>query len=103
MTLCRRQDNEIVWTAFSPMASWGYTKGYDGTDGQQPRDTHVLRNYVHEWGHQEIQSSMWSNNLAALSHLENNIVFNAPRAAINFNDAFGACDNSDQMVLLLNE
>ena len=80
------QDNEIVWTAFSPIASWGYTKGFDGTDGQQPRDTRVLRNYVHEWGHQEIQSSMWSNNLACLSHLENNVAFNAPRAAINFSE-----------------
>ena len=74
------QDNEIVWTAFSPIASWGYVNGFDGTDGQQPRDTRVLRNYVHEWGFQEIQSSMWSNNLACLSHLENNIAFNAPRA-----------------------
>ena len=79
-------DNEFKWIGCSPMASWGYTKENDGMDGQQPRYTYVTRNYVHEFGHYEKQSSMWSNNKACLAHLENNIVFNGPRAGVNFND-----------------
>ena len=53
-------------------------------DGQQPRDTFVLRNYVHEFAHYQKQSSMWSNNKACLSQVEGNVVFNGPRAGINF-------------------
>jgi hypothetical protein len=67
------------------MASWGYTNENDGTDGQQPQYTSILRNYAHEWGHYEKQSSFWSNNKACLVNVENNIAFNAPRAGINFN------------------
>ena len=79
-------DSEFVWIGCNPMASWGYTKENDGMDGQQPRYTFVARNYVHEWGHYEKQSSMWSNNKACLAQVEGNIAFNGPRAGINFND-----------------
>ena len=48
-------------------------------DGQQPRNTFVLRNYVHEFAHYQKQSSMWSNNKACLAQVEGNIVFNGPR------------------------
>ena len=79
-------DNEFSWIADNPMASWGYTNENDGTEGQQPHYTSVLRNYVHEWGHYEKQSSMWSNNKACLAQIESNVVFNGPRAGVNFND-----------------
>ena len=55
------------------MASWGFTNENDGMDGQQPRYTYVARNYVHEWGHFEKQSSMWSNNKACLVQVEGNV------------------------------
>eukprot|EP01043_Picozoa_sp_COSAG02_P002412 COSAG02_NODE_55_length_43887_cov_30.660364_33_plen_712_part_00 len=86
-------DNEFSWIADNPMASWGYTNENDGTDGQQPRYTEIKRNYAHEWGHYEKQSSFWSNNKACLVNVENNIMFNAPRAGINFNDGFGGGTN----------
>ena len=70
-----------MWLTFH---SWGYTNENDGTEGQQPHHTHVLRNYVHEWGHYEKQSSFWSNNKACLVKVENNIAFNAPRAGIKY-------------------
>ena len=57
----------------------GYTDENDGMDGQQPRDTFVLRNYVHEFAHYQKQSSMWSNNKACLAQVEGNVVFNGPR------------------------
>jgi hypothetical protein len=96
-------DNEMTWIADNPMASWGYTNENDGTDGQQPHYTSILRNYVHEcvfvlflccfctvsalffsmlfcendgfdrWGHYEKQSSFWSNNKACLVTVENNV------------------------------
>ena len=68
-------ENEFSWIGCNPMASWGYTNENDGTDGQQPRNTNVLRNYVREWGHYEKQSSMWSNNKACLALVEGNVVF----------------------------
>ena len=81
-------DNEFSWIGCSPMASWGYTKENDGTDGQQPRYTSVLRNYVREWGHYEKQSSFWSNNKACLAQIEGNVVFNGvcPTFAATFAD-----------------
>ena len=54
-------------------------------DGQQPRHTYVMRNYVREFGHYQKQSSFWSNNKACLTQIEGNIAFNGPRAGINFN------------------
>ena len=69
-------DNEFSWIGCNPMASWGYTNETDGMDGQQPRYTRVLRNYVREFGHYEKQSSMWSNNKACLTQVEGNVVFN---------------------------
>ena len=60
----------------------GYTNEEDGMDGLQPRYTHVLRNYVHEIGHYEKQSSMWSNNKACLTTVQGNVVFNGPRAGM---------------------
>jgi hypothetical protein len=86
-------DNEFSWIGCSPMASWGYTDENDGMDGQQPRYTYVLRNYVREFGHYEKQSSFWSNNKACLAQIEGNVVFNGPRAGINFNDGFGGGTN----------
>ena len=66
-------DNEFSWIGCNPMASWGFTNENDGMDGQQPRYTYVARNYVHEWGHFEKQSSMWSNNKACLVQVEGNV------------------------------
>jgi len=86
-------DNEFSWIGDSPMAAWGYTNENDGMDGQQPRETFVLRNYVHEFGHYEKQSSMWFQAKACLTQIEGNIVFNGPRAGINFNDGFGGGTN----------
>ena len=43
-------DNEFAWIGDSAMAGWGYTQENDGTDGQQPRFTHIARNYVREIG-----------------------------------------------------
>ena len=79
-------DNEFLWIGDSAMAAWGYTNENDGTDGLQPRFTSVVRNFVREIGLIEKQSSMWFQAKSCQSVIEKNIVFNGPRAAINFND-----------------
>ena len=61
----------------------------DGTSGEQPRGTLIENNFCHELGHFEKQSSCWFQAKTALTVLKNNIMFNGPRALINFNDGFG--------------
>lgn len=92
-------DNEFSWIGCSPMAGWGYTNENDGMDGQQPRYTSILRNYVHEFGHYEKQSSFWFQAKTCLTRIEGNVVFNGPRAGINFNDGFGGGTNVTQNLI----
>ena len=92
-------DNEFAWIGNSAMAAWGYTKENDGTGGQQPRFTTVARNYVREIGLIEKQSSMWFQAKTCESSIEDNVVFNGPRAAINFNDGFGGGTNTTRNLI----
>lgn len=85
--------NDFSWIGEGAMATWGRTDRYDATGGEQPRRTRVVDNVVREIGLYEKQSSAWGQAKAALSHLENNIFFNMPRAAINFNDNLGGGNN----------
>eukprot|EP00494_Astrolonche_serrata_P030927 UN31195 len=81
--------NEFAWMGDNAMAGWGITKENDGRNGEQPRFTLIEENYVHELGLFEKQSSLWFQAKTCQTTLRNNIFFNGPRAAINFNDGFG--------------
>ena len=88
--------NEAVWLGQSFVASWGREpepgRGKalnDGTGGTQPRHTTLTSNFVHEIGHIQKQSSFYFQALSCQVHIADNIVFNIPRAGINFNDGFG--------------
>jgi len=88
--------NEFVWLGLGAIASWGREPSAasgralnDGTGGEQPRGTVVTNNFIHEIGHIQKQSSFYFQALTALATINNNIVFNIPRAGINFNDGFG--------------
>lgn len=85
--------NEFGWIGDGAMATWGDTEDYDARGGAQPRHTMVTHNYVHELGIYEKQSSAWGQAKACQSTLVNNIFFNMPRAAINFNDGLGGGNN----------
>ena len=90
-------ENEIVWNGDSAVTSWGDTEpilfenstsmvttmGWDGTNGNQPRMTNFIRNFVHEIGINEKQSSMWFQAKSCSNYLHGNIFFNGPRAGIN--------------------
>ena len=72
-------DNEFSWIGCNPMASWGYTDEDDGTDGQQPRWTSVLRNYVrllsplcstlHTCRHTASASTASASSSSSVSHI----------------------------------
>lgn len=46
-------------------------------------------NFIHEIGHQQKQSSFYFQAETAQAIIRNNVCFNIPRAAINFNDGMG--------------
>ena len=80
--------NEFVWLGQNAVASWGREDAdqlNSGLDGNQPRHTTLSNNFVHEIGHIQKQSSFYFQAISCQSVIHNNIVFNIPRAAINFN------------------
>ena len=78
-----------MWLGLGFVASWGRepkdeARLNDGRDGMQPRYTSLTQNYVHEIGHIQKQSSFYFQAITALVTIKNNVVFNIPRAGINF-------------------
>lgn len=73
-------DNEMVFIGDNAIASWGKTQEWDGRGGDQPRFTRIANNYVHELAFFEKQSSFYFMAKTAQATVENNIVFNIPRA-----------------------
>jgi len=95
-------DNDFAFLGGSAMVLWGYTNetsgaghpaaGIDGTDGNHPRYTSVLRNLAHEVGLYEKQNSFFMQAKTAQSTIMGNVFFNGPRAGVNYNDGFGGGD-----------
>ena len=81
--------SDFAWIGESAVASWGETAGYDATGGEQPRGTLLQHNVMRELGIFQKQSSGWGQAKTATSTVRGNIMFNLPRAAINFNDMMG--------------
>lgn len=82
-------DNEFAWIGDTAIASWGNAEGsgipgmgWDGTNGDQPRGTVINRNYVHEIGIWEKQSSFYTQAKTCQAHIEANVFVNGPRAGI---------------------
>ena len=69
--------------------------GWDATDGNQPRFSKILYNFVHELGIWEKQSSFYFQAKSCQNIIKGNniIFFNGPRAGINFNDGMGGGSN----------
>jgi len=93
------QRNEFVWLGQTAIASWGRTDEYDGTGGQQPRHISLLGNFAHEIGIYQKQSSFYFQAASCENTIAGNIVFNIPRAAINFEDGFGGKNELTQNLL----
>ena len=81
--------NEFRYSGDSSIAVVGSTDLIDGTSGNQPRGTKVISNLIHENGIFGKQTSPYMQSLACQTELVGNVIFNGPRAGINFNDGFG--------------
>ena len=83
------EGNEFVFVGESAIAAVGSSSLMDGTDENQPRGTRVIRNLMHENGIFGKQTSAYIQSVACQTELIGNVMFNGPRAGINFNDGFG--------------
>ena len=86
-------DCEFAYIGMSALVTFGATVQDDATAGTQPWGTVSAYNLVHEIGAYQLQSSAWFTSRAALTRAEGLVIFNIPRAAINFNDACGGGNN----------
>ena len=90
--------NEFVWIGATAVALWGNTDGgdqrlpegygFDGSNGNQPRHNYIAFNLCHELGVWEKQSSCYTQFKSSENIVYGNIMYNGPRAHINFNDGF---------------
>eukprot|EP00045_Choanoeca_perplexa_P016648 m.227142 g.227142 ORF g.227142 m.227142 type:complete len:896 (+) comp17319_c0_seq2:89-2776(+) len=92
-------NSTFAYLGASAIAGWGDTAAWDGRSGQQPRFTTISNCYVHDIGLLQKQSSAWFQAKTAQSQFKNNIVFNIPRAAVNFNDGFGGANEVSDNLL----
>ena len=95
------EGNEFVYTGDSAIAVVGGSDLINGTLGNQPRGTKVIGNLMHEIGIWGKQTSGYFQAVAAETELYGNVMFNGPRAGINFNDGFGG-GNLVEMNLVFN-
>merc|ERR1712032_455337 len=106
------QDSDFSFLGGNGIVGWGYTNetensgfpyytpntnypqaGVDGTNGNHPRYSQILRNSAREVGLYEKQSSFYMQAKTAATTISGNVFFNGPRAGINFNDGFGGGDD----------
>jgi Right handed beta helix region len=96
--LSRRTRNVAIrrsifeWLGENAIALWGQTDGYNATKREFPIGTIIEGNVMRELGIYQKQSSGVAHNKAAKTTIRNNLMFNMPRAAINFNDMVGGGD-----------
>jgi hypothetical protein len=85
--------NTFEWLGENAIATWGETDGYNATFINQPIGTIVAENLMRELGIYQKQSSAVGLAKSALTMILNNIMFNMPCAAINFNNMVGGGDS----------
>ena len=83
------EDSEFQYLGESAIVSWGRVDGADARALTQPWGSIVARNLCSEIGLFEKQAACYFATLTGGALLEDNIFFNVPRAAINFNDDMG--------------
>jgi len=83
------QDNDFNFVGNSAIIQWGETVYSDATGGTQPIGTLVQGNVINEIGIYQKQSSGYFQAKSCLNKITGNVMFNQPRAAVNFNDGMG--------------
>lgn len=93
------EQNVFEWLGENAVATKGDSEKWDARSGEQPRGTLMKQNLIHDLGIYEKQSSGWGHNKACLATVTENIMYNLPRAAINFNDALGGGNTIENNLL----
>ena len=83
------EGNEFVYVGDSAIAAVGSAYLIDGTIGNQPRGSKIVGNLMHEIGIWGKETSAYFQSVVAETTLRGNVMFNGPRAGVNFNDGFG--------------
>lgn len=78
--------NEFRWVGNSAIAFVGRPALHDVTGGFYPQDNLIHGNHAHDTGVYDFESSFYFEAIAGHNTVRNNIMYNGPRAAINFND-----------------
>jgi hypothetical protein len=84
--------NIFEWLGENAIATLGETDGFNATAGNFPLGSRIVGNVIREIGIFQKQSAGVGHNKAARTIISKNIIFNVPRAAINFNDMLGGGD-----------
>ena len=100
--------NSISWIGDNGIVVWGYTnetaanplEGFDGTDGNHPVRTRIEGNVIREIGIYTKQTSWIFQAKAALTEITGNVLLNAPRNGLTFNDAFAGGDITARNLML---
>ena len=79
-------NNEFKWVGDSAIAFLGRAALHDATGGFYPQDNIVMNNHAHETGIFDIESSFFFEAISGHNQVVNNVMYNGPRAAINYND-----------------
>ena len=82
--------SEFVWLGESAVVLLGSVSGIDGvTNTQQPFNTLLLGNLMHELGAYIKQTAAVVQFLSRYTTISKSAMFNLPRAGVNINDGFG--------------
>ena len=84
-------ENEFSLLGDSAIASVGYSNFADATEGDFPHYNTVEGNHIHDIGIYGKQTSGYFQTLSAHNTIRGNVMYNGPRAAINFNVALSPC------------
>jgi Right handed beta helix region len=93
------RDSIFEWLGESAIALLGETDKFNATSRQFPMDTVIEYNVMRELGIYQKQSSAVFQSKAAKTTIQNNLMLNLPRAAINFNDMLGGGDIVDRNLI----
>jgi len=83
------EGNEFVYLGECAIISAGLTGDrQNNLDGDFPARSRIISNYAHEFGLYVKQTGFFYQAISANTTLQGNVMFNGPRAGINFNDGF---------------
>ena len=77
---------ECLLIGDSCIAAVGIANMADATGGLIASGNDISRNWMHDWGLWGKQTSGYTEILSGANHIHHNVIYNGPRAGLNFND-----------------